>query len=411
LLLALGGGLILNLMPCVLPILSLKVLSLVRQGGSSAGERRKHGIVYTLGVLVSFWAIGGLVIAGRLASWGEQFQDPRFIVIVTVLMTLVALNLFGVFELVLPGSAVTSATQLASKEGAGGAFFNGVLAVVLGASCVAPMLAGAIGWAITKPPLVILLIFTMIGFGLALPFLLLSFFPATQKLLPKPGAWMEKFKIVMGFPMLATAAWLLSQTADHFGTAGPLWVGLFLVLLALALWIYGEFIQRGSRRKGLALVFALVFAVGGYGYTLEHELDWRHPMEQLPGGIASNGGNQPGGIAWQPWSTAAVETARQEGRPVLVDFTANWCLTCKLNKKTSLEIDAVKEKLTTINAVALKGDYTRKNPDITAELKRFERAGVPLVLVYPKDPSKPPVVLPTVLTPGIVLEALDQAAR
>jgi thiol:disulfide interchange protein DsbD len=409
--LAVGGGLILNLMPCVLPILSLKVLSLVRQGASTAGERRKHGLVYTLGVLVSFWAIGGLVIAGRLASWGEQFQDPRFIVAVTVLMTLVALNLFGVFEVLLPGSTVTSATELASKEGAGGAFFNGVLAVILGASCVAPMLAAAVGWAISQPPLVIFLTFTMIGLGLALPFLLLSFFPALQRLLPKPGPWMEKFKVAMGFPMLATAAWLLSQTSDHFGAAGPLWVGLFLVLLALALWIYGEFVQRGRRRKGLALVFALLFAVGGYVYALERELDWRHPPEVAAGGSNAHTSNDPDGIPWQPWSPEAVTSARQQGRPVLVDFTANWCLTCKLNKKTSLEIPSVRQKLAEVNAVALLGDYTRKDPAITAELQRFQRAGVPLVLVYPANAEEPPVLLPTLLTPALVLNALDAAMR
>ncbi len=411
LLLALGGGLILNLMPCVLPILSLKVLSMVRLGGSSSAERRKHGVVYTLGVLLSFWTIGALVMAGSLASWGAQFQDPRFVVAVTILMTLVALNLFGVFEVILPGSAVTRATELSTREGAGGAFFNGVLAVILGASCVAPLLATAIGWAISQPPLVIFLIFTLIGLGLALPFLLLSFFPALQHLLPKPGPWMEKFKVAMGFPMLATAAWLLSQTADHFGTAGPLWVGLFLVLLALAAWIYGEFIQRGRQHKTLAAVFAALFAVGGYVYALERELDWRHPPE-IPAGVdAVTAGSQGDGIPWKPWSSQAVEQARGEGRPVLVDFTANWCLTCKLNKKTSLEIPEVKQKLAAIDAVALLGDYTRKNPEITTELQRFERAGVPLVLVYPKDASKPPTVLPTLLTPEIVLNALDAAVR
>jgi thiol:disulfide interchange protein DsbD len=411
LLLALGGGLILNLMPCVLPILSLKVLSLVRLGGSSAAERRKHGVVYTLGVLVSFWAISGLVMAGRLASWGSQFQDPRFVVAVTVLMTLVALNLFGVFEVILPGATVTRATELSAREGAGGAFFNGVLAVILGASCVAPLLATAIGWAIAQPPLVIFLTFSMIGLGLALPFLLLSFFPALQQFLPKPGPWMEKFKVAMGFPMLATSAWLLAQTADHFGTAGPLWVGVFLVLLALAAWIYGEFIQRGRRRKGLAASIALLFALGGYLYALEHELDWRHPPETPSTGGNATAGTDAEGIPWKAWNPEAVEQARLEGRPVLVDFTANWCLTCKLNKKTSLEIPAVRAKLAEINAVALLGDYTRKNPDITAELQRFERAGVPLVLVYSRDPSQPPMVLPTLLTPEIVLNALAAAAR
>ncbi len=411
LLLALGGGLILNLMPCVLPVLSLKVLSLVRHSSGSAGERRKQGIVYTAGVLLSFWVIGGLVIAGRLASWGAQFQDPRFIVAVTVLMTLVALNLFGVFEILVPGVAVTGATQLASKEGSAGAFFNGVLAVILGASCVAPLLAAAIGWAISQSPPAIFLIFTMIGIGLALPFLVLSLFPAVQKVLPKPGPWMEKFKVAMGFPMLATAIWLLSQTTDHFGSAGPLWVGLFLVFVSLSAWIYGGFVQRNGGGKGWAILLAVLFGAGGYAYTLEHELDWRHPPRELPDTTASRGSEGAGMIPWRPWSPAAVEAARKEGRPVLVDFTANWCLTCKLNQKTSLEIESVRRKLQKIDAVPLLGDYTRKDPQITAELKRFERAGVPLVLVYPADMTRPPLILPTVLTPGIVLDALEKASR
>ncbi|MEY4386646.1 MAG: hypothetical protein RLY20_1929 [Verrucomicrobiota bacterium] len=410
LLLALLGGLILNLMPCVLPILSLKVLSIVNQHGAPASHARTHALVYTLGVLVSFWALAGLVIAGRLASWGEQFQDPRFVVIMTVLMTLVALNLFGLFEFVLPGGTTNKATELAGREGFSGAFFNGILAVVLGASCVAPVLAAAVGWAISQPPAVIVLAFSMIGLGLALPFVLLSFFPALQKMLPRPGAWMGKFKTAMGFPMLATAAWLLSQTADHFGNSGPLWVGLFLVFLALALWIYGEFNQRGSKRRGLAAIIAVVIAVAAYGWTLEKQLHWRNPPSIVTGvPTAATGASDS--IAWQPWSAEAVAKARADGRPVLVDFTANWCLTCQLNKKTSLEIDPVRAKLKAVNAVTLIGDYTRKNPDITAELKRFERAGVPLVLVYPKDAAQPPELLPTVLTPDIVLKALDAAAK
>jgi thiol:disulfide interchange protein len=408
---ALLGGLILNLMPCVLPILSLKVLHIVNQRGAPASHARKHALVYLLGVLVSFWVLAGLVMAGRLASWGEQFQDPRFVVVMTVLMTLVGLNLFGVFEVILPGAAASKASELTAKEGVSGSFFTGALSVVLGASCVAPLLAGAIGWAITQTPFVIFVAFSLIGVGLALPFVLLSFFPALQIMLPKPGAWMEKFKIAMGFPMLATAAWLLSQTADHFGSRGPLWVGLFLVLLGLAAWIFGEFHQRGRRARGTSLLIALVILGGGYVWALERELDWRNPPTDAPGAATSNHNSSANGIAWQPWSSDAVAKARAEGRPVLVDFTANWCLTCQLNKKTSLEIDSVRKKLKEINAVALLGDYTRKNPDITEELKRFKQAGVPLVLVYPKDATKPPQILPTLLTPEIVLNALDEAAR
>jgi len=411
LVLALLGGLILNLMPCVLPILSLKVLHIVSQRGAPRAHARKHAMVYLLGVLASFWALAGLVMAGRLASWGEQFQDPRFVVVMTILMTLVGLNLFGLFEVILPGAAATKATELTGKGGLPGSFFTGALSVVLGASCVAPLLAAAVGWAISQTPLMILLAFSMIGLGLAFPFVLLSFFPALQHLLPKPGAWMEKFKVAMGFPMLATAAWLLSQTADHFGSRGPLWVGLFLVILGLAAWIFGEFHQRGNKRRGLAALAALLVAGGGYAWALEHELNWRNPPADVPGSTASATGNPENGMAWLPWSADAVSEARAAGRPVLVDFTANWCLTCQLNKKTSLEIEPVRAKLEAMNAVALLGDYTRKNPDITAELKRFERAGVPLVLVYPRDPSRPPQILPTILTPEIVLNALDAAAR
>jgi thiol:disulfide interchange protein/DsbC/DsbD-like thiol-disulfide interchange protein len=409
--LALLGGLILNLMPCVLPILSLKVLHIVNQRGAAAAHARKHAFVYLLGVLVTFWALAGLVMAGRLASWGEQFQDPRFVVVMTVLMTLIGLNLFGLFEVILPSPAASKATELTAKEGIPGSFFTGALSVVLGASCVAPMLAAAVGWAISQTPLMIFLAFSMIGLGLALPFVLLSSFPSLQKLLPKPGIWMEKFRIAMGFPMLATVAWLLSQTADHFGGRGPLWVGLFLVVLALAAWIYGEFYQRGSKGRGLAVLIALMILGAGYAWALEHELNWRNPPAFVPGMSAIVESNMKNSIAWQPWGAVAVAKARAESRPVLVDFTANWCLTCQLNQKTSLEIDSVRVKLKEINAVALLGDYTRKNPEITAELKRFERAGVPLVLVYPKDASKPPQLLPTILTPEIVLNALDAAAK
>jgi thiol:disulfide interchange protein DsbD len=409
LLAALAGGIILNLMPCVLPILSLKILSLVQLHGKEAAEGRRHSLIYLLGVLVSFWVIAGLVIAGRLASWGEQFQDSRFIIIITVLMTVIALNLFGVFEFVLPSKTVSSAAELASRGGNSGAFFNGVVAVVLGASCVAPLMAPAIGWAITQSPLVIALVFTAIGTGLALPYVLLTYFPPLQKLLPRPGAWMEKFKIALGFPMLGMAAWSLSLLVGHHGQQGVLWIGVFLVMLGFAAWVYGEFIQRGSRRKGLAWLIVLASVGGGYAYTLENRVDWRHPVvaTESPGAVQ----NVPGGIEWQPWSAAAIAQAQAASRPVLVDFTADWCLTCLLNKKSSIEIDSVRKKLKELNFVTLIGDYTRKNPDITAELKRFERAGVPLVLVYSKDASKSPQLLPAVLTPGIVLDALDQAAK
>ena len=414
-LLALLGGIILNLMPCVLPILSLKALSLVKMSGKDAAIAKNHSLIYTLGVLVSFWLVAGLVIAGRLASWGEQFQDARFIIVITTLMTLIALNLFGVFEFVLPGGATNVAHGLASREGASGSFFNGVLAVVLGASCVAPVMAGAVGWAITKSPGVIVIIFTMLGLGLALPYVLLAYIPALRACMPKPGAWMEKFKIALGFPMLGMATWTLSLVGDHFGSDGILWMGLFLVLLAGACWIYGEFIQRGSKRKMLAAVCALACVGYGYGFSLEHKLNWRHPAETSTSPtnaqLQFDSPVKDGKIVWYPWGTEAVAAARKTGRPIFVDFTAHWCLTCQVNKASSIEIDSVMKKLTEINAIMMIGDYTKKNPAIRDELARFGVPGVPLVLVYSKDATKPPQALPAVLTPSIVLDALERAAK
>ncbi|MBI3192048.1 MAG: thioredoxin family protein, partial [Pedosphaera parvula] len=210
-------------------------------------------------------------------------------------------------------------------------------------------------------------------------------------------------------PMLATAIWMFWLTGRHFGEAGVLWFGLFLVVLALAAWVWGEFVQRGSKRRGLAMAVSLALLVFGYVYTMEKELNWRSPMSRMAGSGAVS--NHRGEIAWEPWSPEAVAKAREAGRPILVDFTADWCLTCNVNKKTSIEIPSVEAKLKEINAVALLGDHTLQPPAITAELKKFNRAGVPLVLVYPKQKDAPPLVLPEVLTPGIMLDALDKAVR
>jgi thiol:disulfide interchange protein len=325
----------------------------------------------------------------------------------TVLVTLVALNLFGLFEVTLGGRTMQAAGDLASKEGGTGAFFNGILATALATPCTAPFLAVALGFAFAQPPHIIVLMFLVMGFGLAAPYLLLSWFPQWLKVLPKPGAWMEKFKIAMGFPMLAVSLWLLSLTASHFGSSGPLWVGLFLVVLALAAWIWGQFVQRGSKHRGFAIAIAALLILVGYRIALEKELDWRHPAEVAAGGLKI----QKGGIPWEAWSTEAVAQARGAGRVVLVDFTADWCVTCQANKKSSIEISSVREKLKQIDAIALIGDYTLKDPRITEELKRFQRAGVPLVLVYPKNPNAEPIILPGILTPGIVLDALEKASR
>ena len=404
------GGLILNIMPCVLPVIALKILGFVGEAKSSPRRVRALGGIYVIGVLFSFLMLAALVIAvkaaGHQAGWGMQFGSPVFIVCLVTLVTLVALNLFGVFEVVLGGGAMNSAGEFASKPGAAGAFFNGVLATILATPCTAPFLSIALGFAFAQSAAVIVLVFLTVGLGLAAPYLLLSWNPAWLKFLPKPGAWMEKFKIAMGFPMLATVVWLFSVASSSYGK-NIFWLGIFLVVVAFAAWIFGEFVQRGRRSKLTAAIITLILLISGYVFALEKQLDWRNP----PTGLTSTGSlkESADGIDWQRWSPEAVAAARAAGKIVFVDFTADWCLTCQVNKRTSIETAAVREKIRSLNVAAFIGDYTHFSPEITAELKKFQRAGVPLVVVYPKNSAALPIVLPEVLTPGIVLRALVQA--
>lgn len=405
------GGLILNFMPCVLPVIALKILGFVRQSQESPARVRILGLAYGGGVLLSFLGLAVLVILAQAvkgwASWGMQFQDARFLVVMTTLVTLVAMNLFGIFEVHLGGSTMTAASGLARREGIGGAVANGVLATVLATPCTAPFLAPALGYAIPqKSAAIILLFFLMIGIGLAAPYVVLCWKPTWLKWLPKPGAWMEKFKMAMGFPMLATAVWLLTLTIPHFGEDGILWMGLFLVLVALAAWIYGDFVQRGSRRRWLAWSFVAAVLAIAYGFILEGQLEWR--ALKSPAATETAQGRRSV-LSWEKWSSAAVATAQAAGHPVLVDFTARSCLLCQLNKKIAIEVPAVAAKIRTNNIVVLKADFTMEDPAILEELQRYGRSGVPLVLVYSRDPQAPPQVLAASLTQGMVLEALDKA--
>ena len=410
------GGLILNIMPCVLPVIALKILGFVSQSKEAPGRVRKLGLLYAVGVLVSFLALAALVLgvkaAGHQAGWGMQFSNPQFIVILTALVTLVALNLFGLFEVTLSGRVMGAAGGLASQHGASGAFFNGVLATILATPCTAPFLGAALGFAFAQSAAVIVLMFLTIGVGLAAPYVLLSWHPAWLKFLPKPGAWMEKFKIAMGFPMLATAVWLFSLTSSFYG-GRTWWLGVFLVFVGAAAWIFGEFFQRGSRRRGLALALTLMVLFVGYAWAVETNLDWRSPID--PSSTEAALDYAPKGYPWRRWSPEAVKQARAEGRAVIVDFTASWCQTCNISVKPALGTKPVIAKLEQLRAVALVADYSHLPPMITDELKKYERGGVPLVLVYPADAAKPPLVLPEPLPfpvpyGPVVLEALNKAA-
>ncbi|HXC36230.1 MAG TPA: thioredoxin family protein, partial [Candidatus Acidoferrales bacterium] len=399
------GGLILNIMPCVLPVIALKILGFVSEARSEPRRVRNLGFIYGAGVLASFAAMAGIVIgikaAGHHAGWGMQFGSPVFVVCLTTLVTLVALNLFGVFEVTPGGKVLDAAGHLASKHGAPGAFFNGLLATTLATPCTAPYLAGALGFAFAQSAGVTLLIFFFVGIGLAAPYVVLSCNPALLKFLPKPGAWMEKFKIAMGFPMLATVVWLFNVAASDYGSR-VIWLGIFLVIVALAAWVFGEFIQRGRSGKGIAVAVILILLGGGYGFALEGQLRWREMTVESS-------------VDWKPWSPDAVAQARAAGKPVLVDFTAAWCVTCNAIVKPALESPPVAEKLKELNAATLIGDYTRTPQQMTDEIEKYGGAGVPLVLVYPKNPGAPAIVLPQP-NPALpssyskaVLAALDQA--
>jgi len=388
------GGLILNVMPCVLPVIALKILGFVQQSKESPKQVRRFGLIYGLGVLVSFLVLAVLVIvvkeAGRVPSWGMQFQKLQFIIPMTILVLLVALNLFGVFEITLGGRTMGAASELASKQGAAGAFFNGVLATLLATPCSAPFMGVALGFAFSQPPAVIVLTLTMLGLGLAAPFVLLSWRPDWLKFLPRPGLWMEQFKKAMGFPMLATVVWLFRLTLSHFSKSDVFWFGVFLVALSMSAWIWGEFVQRAPRRRWPGVLASLLVTgtVSALALTRAPELEWK------------------------PWSPEMVAKARAEGRPILVDFTADWCATCLVNMRTSINITSVRKKLDEINAETLVADFSNQDETIGKELEKFGRSAVPLVLVYPKDPDKPPIVLPDgYLTPGIVLDALDKALQ
>ena len=405
------GGLLLNVMPCVLPVISLKILGFVNHGHESKARVRMLGFLYAMGVFVSFMILATIVIsvksAGELASWGMQMSNPQFVVLLTILVTLVALNLFGLFEVTL-GSVGVAAGSVSSKEGASGAFFNGVLATVLATPCTAPFLAPALGFAFMQSADLIILIFAFVALGLALPYVILSWNPKWLRFLPKPGPWMEKFKISMGFPMMGTVIWLFMLNYEYYGDR-ILWLGIFLIILSMSLWVFGEFFQRGTKRKGLALGIAGLLGIGGFIFGLEGQFQWRNPIDSNSKSVDVVQ-DFPGGIQWHNWSPSAVIAAQKNGQTVLVDFTAKWCMTCIANKKTSIDISSVRSLIAEKNIKAFRADFTRRPDHITRELAKWNRVGVPLVLVFSADINKKPQILPEVLTPSIVLEALNKSA-
>jgi thiol:disulfide interchange protein DsbD len=402
LLLAFLGGLVLNLMPCVFPVLGIKILGFVNQAGADRRKVALHGVAFTAGVLVSFWLLAGLLLVlragGRQLGWGFQLQSPAFVFCMAVLLLVFALNLSGLFEVGL--SATSVGGRLQSKGGRAGSFFTGALAVLVATPCSAPFLAPALGAALALGAGESALVFTAIAIGLSAPYLLLSIFPGAVKFLPRPGAWMETFKQLMSFLLYATVGallWVLAaQTADS--DYALLRVLFGFVLVAMAAWVYGRFGQPYGKpaRRAIGQALALALLAGGVW------LGWPEtPAAPAPAAVAG----APPQITWEKWSPDAVAAARAAGKTVYVDFTARWCATCQTNKLLVFKSGEVLRHFNDNGIVTLRADWTTRDPQITAELAKHNRAAVPFNLVY--KPGRPePLVLPEILTPGIVLDAV-----
>ncbi len=396
---ALLGGMILNLMPCVFPVLSLKVLSLSANSNSSRHEQRMHGVAYAAGVMFAFLALAAVLLTlqagGAAIGWGFHLQKPWFVAALVYLFFLMGLSLSGVVEFGTSIMGVGGALQ--EKEGYSGSFFTGVLASVVASPCTAPFMGAALGFAFTQSMPVALTVFLALGFGMALPFLVLSFVPALAERMPRPGAWMVTFKQILAFPLYATVVWLLWVLGQQTGPDAMALVVGSCVLLALAAWLYQQrFVSKGFWRY---VSFAVILlCVGASASVL------RSPFMQTV--VAS--ADAAAGENYEAYSDARLAALRAEGKPVFVNMTAAWCITCLVNERVALSSDAVMAGLVDKGVVYLKGDWTNNDPAITAVLKQYNTSGVPLYLMFPSDPAKPAEVLPQILTENTVLEALGR---
>ncbi|MGE4079231.1 MAG: protein-disulfide reductase DsbD family protein, partial [Reyranella sp.] len=415
LLFALLGGLILNLMPCVFPVLAMKAAAFARLAGHARSEMRRDGIAYTMGVLSSFAAMAAIVVGLRSSlgevSWGFQFQSPVFSLLIAYLFFVVGLNLSGVFEI---GGRVAGAGQgLAARGGTTGAFFTGVLAVVVATPCTAPFMAAALGFALSQPAPQTVAVLLAMGLGLALPFLVLSFSPALQRLMPRPGPWMDRLRQFLAFPMYASAVWMIWVLTQQTGADGVLYALGGMVLIAFAIWL----LRLGSGtplklEKGPATWLRRGLAAAAVLLALAATLR----LDDGPATAASASGGPTTGVSfegWERYSRERVQQAVAAGKPVFVDFTAAWCITCLVNERVALETPAARRAFEQAGVVKLKGDWTNRDPEITTSLKELGRAGVPLYLFWPPGAERPKI-LPQVLTESLILSelaSLQQAKR
>jgi len=402
------GGLILNLMPCVLPVLSLKVFSLMKHAGENPKTAWIQGVAFTAGVVLSFWVLAGLLLALRAAGneigWGFQMQSPGFVFALILLFFLLGLNLFGVFEL---GSSLVGLDAKATGHlgGLASSFGNGALATLAATPCTAPFMGSALGFAAQQPAFISLLIFTFLALGMAAPYLLLTIFPGALRFVPKPGAWMEAFKQFMGFLLMATVIFLVYVFGALVGPDQIPSVLVVLLFASIAAWSYGRWGTPGETTGFRLVTLALTIFISLGAIILVISFTKTTP-ESTVARSATATTETATKDGWQPWTQRAVDAALAHGRPVFVDFTAAWCLSCKVNEIAALETDSVKQAFAQNNVALFRADWTHSDPEISKTLRQFNRDGVPLYLLYSPKNKDAPQELPEVLTPGIVLDAL-----
>lgn len=416
--LAFVGGLLLNLMPCVFPVVSLKVLGFMKLAGERPVEVKRHGFSFAAGVLLAFWVLAAALIllrrAGEEIGWGFQLQSPAFVVLMAFLLFGIALSLAGLFDI--GGSLGRLGTIVPRASGYTESVLNGVLATVVATPCTAPFMGAALGFALTLSAAGALLVFTALAVGMAAPYVVLSMFPGLLRYMPQPGQWMETFKQALSFPLFATTAWLVWVFGYQTGVDGVLRLLLGLTLLSVAGWCWGRWgsplnAVRASRLAGQGA--AVVFLMAGLFLALATT-----PLPAARGmaSLAMTEGQSVAGadgsrIEWEEFSPDNVARHREEGRVVFIDFTAAWCLTCKVNERVALNVPEVVALTKELDVAMLKADWTNRDPVITRALNEFGRSGVPLYVVYSTDPFEPARLLPEVLTPAIVIRALEDAHR
>jgi thiol:disulfide interchange protein/DsbC/DsbD-like thiol-disulfide interchange protein len=393
------GGLILNLMPCVLPVIALKIFGFVQQAGEAPQRVFRLGLAFVAGVFAFFLGLAALVLAfksaGLTLNWGFQFQNPYLLAGLIALVFGFALSMLGVFEITLGSGTATTLDQLSRREGYAGAFAQGMFTTLLGTSCTAPILGPVLGFAFAQPGPWVVLIFALIAAGMSLPYFLLTWHPGWMRFLPKPGAWMERLKQLMGFILLGVALWLLGILGHMRGVTGMISQAQFLLAMGCIAWIYG--LSR-NRLTSLACVALLA---GSWTVLVHGKLEAKSGQTR---GVQ----NAPDGIPWQPFSRQRLEEALSRKQPVFIDFTAEWCINCKYNERVVIDTEPVRKALREKGILAIKADWTEKDPEITEMLKSFGRSSVPAYLFYPGKSE--PEVLPEILTQTVLLNAFSKVA-